>query len=223
MLLFNERRFENSIQDSSLEIFPDGRHIIHFMFPEKFNSVLDNFLTSIQSHLIIACKTGRIDLDSSPRECSDSQMLTVGPPSANESGNLHSSTFKMGRQLKVLKELNSTKIKVNNVNINYFKFGNGPQKLLIFPGALGHIGSFAPIINNFDQEKYTIYLWDPPGYGFSRPPNRDFSPGFLSRDADCAIALMEMAFGLQNNKYKSLKFRLTVDGEGRKCTPTVEG
>ncbi|KAF0729846.1 valacyclovir hydrolase [Aphis craccivora] len=32
----------------SLEIFPDGKHIIHFMFPEKFNSLVDNFLTTIQ-------------------------------------------------------------------------------------------------------------------------------------------------------------------------------
>ncbi|XP_050058808.1 valacyclovir hydrolase-like [Aphis gossypii] len=86
---------------------------------------------------------------------------------------------------------NSTKIKVKGFEINYFKIGNGPQKLLIFPGALGQVTNFEPLIENFDRKKYTIYIWDPPGYGLSRPPNRDFSPGFLYRDADCAIALME--------------------------------
>lgn len=30
-----------------LEIFPDGKHIIHFMYPQKFISIVDNFLTAI--------------------------------------------------------------------------------------------------------------------------------------------------------------------------------
>jgi len=30
-----------------------------------------------------------------------------------------------------------TKIKVNNIEINYLKVGNGPQTLLLLPGALG--------------------------------------------------------------------------------------
>ncbi|KAL5242281.1 hypothetical protein ACI65C_009691 [Semiaphis heraclei] len=87
--------------------------------------------------------------------------------------------------------MNSTKIKVNNIDINYYKVGNGPQKLLIFPGTLGQATDFTPITENLDLDKYTIYIWDPPGYGSSRPPDRDFSPGFLYRDADYAIALME--------------------------------
>jgi len=57
---------------------------------------------------------------------------------------------------------------------------------------IGQVSDFTPLTENLDQEKYTIYLWDPPGYGSSRPPNRDFSPGFLNRDADYAIALMEV-------------------------------
>ncbi|XP_016656492.1 valacyclovir hydrolase [Acyrthosiphon pisum] len=85
----------------------------------------------------------------------------------------------------------STKIKVKDLEINYFQVGNGPQKLLIFPGVLGLIGDYTSLTENLDREKYTIYMCDPPGYGLSRPPNRDFSPGFLYRDADSAIALME--------------------------------
>lgn len=97
----------------------------------------------------------------------------------------------MDQRSIVSTKLNSMKIKVNGFEINYHMIGNGPHKLLIFPGTLGQIGDFAPLTENLDQAKYTIYVWDPPGYGSSRPPNRDFSPGFLYRDADCAIALME--------------------------------
>lgn len=37
-----------------------------------------------------------------------------------------------------------------------------------------------------------MVIWDPPGYGFSRPPDRDFTPGHLHRDADHAAALMKV-------------------------------
>ncbi|XP_026806043.1 valacyclovir hydrolase-like [Rhopalosiphum maidis] len=107
----------------------------------------------------------------------------------------------MDQQTTVSIELNSTKIKIKDVDINYVKIGNGPQKLLIFQGALGQISDFQLLTKNLDPNKYTIYLWDPPGYGLSRPPVRDFSPGFLNRDADYAIALME-ALGV--DKYSML-------------------
>jgi len=109
----------------------------------------------------------------------------------------------MDQQTIVSIELNSTKIKIKGVDINYVKIGNGPQKLLIFQGALGLISDFQLLTQYLDQNKYTIYLWDPPGYGLSRPPVRDFTPGFLNRDADYAIALME-ALGV--NKYSMLGF-----------------
>ncbi|XP_026818053.1 valacyclovir hydrolase-like isoform X2 [Rhopalosiphum maidis] len=107
----------------------------------------------------------------------------------------------MDQQITVSTEMISTKIKVKGFEIHYFKIGNGPQKLLIFPGTLGKVVNFRPLTEHLSREKYTIYLWDPPGYGFSRPPNRDFSPGFLYRDADCAIALME---ALDIDKYSVL-------------------
>ncbi|XP_022173716.1 valacyclovir hydrolase-like [Myzus persicae] len=95
------------------------------------------------------------------------------------------------RSTAVSTELISTKIKVKDFEINYYKVGNGPQKLLLFPGVLGQISDFTPLTENLDGKKYTIYICDPIGYGSNRPPNRDFSPGFLDRDADYAIALME--------------------------------
>uniref|UniRef100_A0A2S2P8E0 Valacyclovir hydrolase n=1 Tax=Schizaphis graminum TaxID=13262 RepID=A0A2S2P8E0_SCHGA len=107
----------------------------------------------------------------------------------------------MDQQTTVSIELNSTKINIKGVDINYVKIGNGPQKLLIFNGALGQISDFQLLTQYLDQNKYTIYLWDPPGYGLSRPPVRDFSPGFLNRDADYGIALME-ALGV--DKYSML-------------------
>lgn len=107
----------------------------------------------------------------------------------------------MDQKTTVSTEMISMKIKIKSFEIHYFKIGNGPQILLIFPGALGQVSNFIPLTENLDQEKYTIYIWDPPGYGFSRPPNRDFSPGFLYRDADYAIALME-ALGI--DKYSML-------------------
>jgi len=51
---------------------------------------------------------------------------------------------------------------------------------------------FAPQIETLNRAKYTIVVWDPPGYGFSRPPDRDFSPGFFHRDADYAVSLMKV-------------------------------
>lgn len=57
---------------------------------------------------------------------------------------------------------------------------------------LGTIDNFKPLIENLDHGKYTIVVWDAPGVGKSRPPDRDYSPGYLYREADYAIALMEV-------------------------------
>ncbi|VVC41145.1 Alpha/beta hydrolase fold-1,Alpha/Beta hydrolase fold [Cinara cedri] len=84
-----------------------------------------------------------------------------------------------------------TKIKIDNYEINYSKIGNGPHVLLLCPGLLGDIDNFTLIIDNFDREKYTMVSWDPPGYGLSRPPDREFPLDNMHRDADLAISLME--------------------------------
>jgi valacyclovir hydrolase len=43
-----------------------------------------------------------------------------------------------------------------------------------------------------NRNKFTLIAWDPPGYGFSRPPERDYSLGMklFQSDADLAAALM---------------------------------
>lgn len=60
------------------------------------------------------------------------------------------------------------------------------------------------LTDNFDHEKYTMITWDPPGYGLNRPPERDFSPGYLYRDADLAISLMEVI----TSRFFRLKLRI---------------
>ena len=52
---------------------------------------------------------------------------------------------------------------------------------------------FKPQLEGLDRNKFTIIAWDPPGYGSSRPPNRDFNhENFLARDAEVALKLLEV-------------------------------
>lgn len=39
-----------------------------------------------------------------------------------------------------------------------------------------------------------MVAWDPRGYGYSRPPDRDFPVDFFERDAKDAIDLMKVGF-----------------------------
>lgn len=43
-----------------------------------------------------------------------------------------------------------------------------------------------------DPSKFTLIAWDPPGYGFSRPPQRNYVKEVYSNDADTAAALMKV-------------------------------
>lgn len=83
-------------------------------------------------------------------------------------------------------------ISISNVTINYLKVGAGNNTILCFPGALGTIWSdFKSLITNIDKEKFTVVAFDPPGYGRSRPPNRNFNIDFYKNDAKCAHDLMK--------------------------------
>jgi valacyclovir hydrolase len=42
----------------------------------------------------------------------------------------------------------------------------------------------------FDRSIFTVIAWDPPGYGFSRPPVRVYDKDVYKRDADFAAKLM---------------------------------
>lgn len=77
--------------------------------------------------------------------------------------------------------------------INCLHTGSGPDALILLPGALGTIHTdFEPQIDALPEllDNHTVIVWDPPGYGKSRPPGRTFPPGFYHRDAYLADALM---------------------------------
>lgn len=84
-------------------------------------------------------------------------------------------------------------ITIKGQTINFIKTGNGNKPILCFPGALGTIWSdFKPQIANLDKNQFTIVAFDPPGYGFSRPPNRNFGLDFYEKDADVAHVFMKV-------------------------------
>lgn len=91
-------------------------------------------------------------------------------------------------------EITESKIKVKDININYVKSGNGRKSLLLMPGTLGSAWTdFKPQIENLPAilPDYTIIAWDPPGYGKSIPPKRNFNLQLFHNDAQCAIDFMQ--------------------------------
>lgn len=82
----------------------------------------------------------------------------------------------------------------NNYNINYVKAGNGDRAVLLMPGALGTAWTdFKPQIDKLPKllPDHSIIAWDPPGYGRSKPPDRDFSGNFFETDAIVAKHFVE--------------------------------
>ncbi|KAJ8985323.1 hypothetical protein NQ317_008353 [Molorchus minor] len=103
---------------------------------------------------------------------------------------------------KAMSTVQEQKVNIKSQTINYVKVGEGDKKVLCFPGALGTIWSdFKPQIKGLDRSKLTIVAWDPPGYGYSRPPNRSFDVDFYENDADNAYDFMTQ-LGIQ--KYSLL-------------------
>ncbi len=114
--------------------------------------------------------------------------------------------------------LQERKIAVNGIEINCLKTGVGPRNVFCLPGSLGDFHGdflllgfdvfldlfvlscgagtiwtdFSPQIVGFDLNKFSLLVWDPPGYGKSRPPKRNFSVDYLERDADLAAELMKV-------------------------------
>ena len=43
-----------------------------------------------------------------------------------------------------------------------------------------------------NREKFTLIAFDPPGYGLSRPPDREWPDRFLHHDAEVAAQLMQV-------------------------------
>lgn len=83
------------------------------------------------------------------------------------------------------------KIDVEGISLHYEQIGDGPHKVLLIPGALGSGRTdFTPQLEQLDKSKFTLVAWDPPGYGYSRPPDRTFPRDFFHRDAHLAAKTM---------------------------------
>ena len=83
----------------------------------------------------------------------------------------------------------------DGTKISYVIEGMGVHTTLLLPGALGTARTdFTPQIERLNsQSQLKLIVWDPPGYGSSRPPDRTWpkSPNhFYSRDADVAVDFM---------------------------------
>jgi valacyclovir hydrolase len=67
-------------------------------------------------------------------------------------------------------------------------------KIKIISGALGSCWTdFKPQIEKLPKliPDYNVIAWDPPGYGRSIPPSRNFTLDFLEKDADYVEKLMK--------------------------------
>ena len=83
----------------------------------------------------------------------------------------------------------------DGTKISYVEEGTGSHTTLLMPGALGTARTdFTPQIDHLNSKgELKLIVWDPPGYGASRPPERTWpkSPNhFYSRDADAAVDFM---------------------------------
>ncbi|PAV59449.1 hypothetical protein WR25_13555 [Diploscapter pachys] len=76
-------------------------------------------------------------------------------------------------------------ITIDGLNIGYSKFGSGPNNLLCICGAVGCYKKDWPLsfLENFDTSLLTIICIDPPGYGTSRPPDRQQEVNRCMKDA----------------------------------------
>ena len=91
-----------------------------------------------------------------------------------------------GPSCKIVSEV----LKVEDKTIHVVKKGSGPATVLLMPGALGTAKTdFGPQLQGLDGDKFTVIGWDPPGYGDSRPPERNFE-NFFHEDARLAGEVM---------------------------------
>ncbi|KAH9426388.1 hypothetical protein DERP_010956 [Dermatophagoides pteronyssinus] len=82
-------------------------------------------------------------------------------------------------------------VEIDGRKIHYESAGQGEHVLLLMPGALGTgRNDFLPQLTGLDGSKFKIIAWDPPGYGQSRPPERDLED-YYRRDAVMAAKLMK--------------------------------
>ncbi|XP_050716773.1 valacyclovir hydrolase-like isoform X2 [Eriocheir sinensis] len=100
------------------------------------------------------------------------------------------------------RERSEHQVMVDGLQLNYEVAGTGDKVAFCLPGALGTAKSdFGPQLSSLAGDKLTVISWDPPGYGKSRPPPRNFCKDFLRKDAILASQMMET---LGHGKYALL-------------------
>ncbi|EAT37417.1 AAEL010592-PA [Aedes aegypti] len=85
-------------------------------------------------------------------------------------------------------------LQIGKHKINFVEAGSGEKGLILLPGALGTAWTdFKPQIEQLPAllPSHKIIAWDPPGYGKSCPPEKEFGLDFYERDAEAAFGLME--------------------------------
>lgn len=89
------------------------------------------------------------------------------------------------------RSLSSVQVSVGDRTIHVVRRGHGPKPVLLMPGALGTATTdLLPQLDGLDPSLFSLVGWDPPGYGKSRPPSRDFTD-FFRRDAEMAVTTMK--------------------------------
>merc|ERR1711971_1523817 len=88
--------------------------------------------------------------------------------------------------------LKSVKVSVDGRSIHVVRRGNGPKAVLLMPGALGTATTdMLPQIEGLCPRTFSLVGWDPPGYGESRPPARDFKDFLAFQGFQCWAGVME--------------------------------
>ncbi|XP_055384332.1 valacyclovir hydrolase [Condylostylus longicornis] len=91
-------------------------------------------------------------------------------------------------------QVKEKKIKISSdISVNIVESGQGKKSILCMPGALGSAWTdFKPQIELLPKllPDYKIIAWDPPGYGKSIPPQKQFGLDFFNKDAEYAHQLM---------------------------------
>ena len=86
----------------------------------------------------------------------------------------------------------ASKVSVNGVELHYEVKGTGPNVIVCIPGALGVGSSFSIQAEYFASlGQYKVVTYDPRGFGKSRPPKREFTMDFHSKDAKDTKGLMD--------------------------------
>ncbi|KAI6193127.1 putative alpha/beta hydrolase [Aphelenchoides besseyi] len=82
---------------------------------------------------------------------------------------------------------------IDNQPIGYQRYGQGPENFLFICGGVGNYKKDFPehVLRAFDPNLFTIVCIDPPGYGKSRPPERQQERDRCKKDAKFCLELMK--------------------------------